>query len=192
MFATTPLELVANISFAISVWLAARNSPHTWWVGLLGCGLFAWLFFSSQLYADVTLQLFFIVTSLLGWWQWLRGHAGSALPVRRSKPQFIALRVALALLVALAYGTLLHYFTNAYAPYIDSLVLTFSVLAQLLLVQRRIENWPCWLVVNSISIPLYLSRGLTLTAIFYLLYWCNVLYGLYCWRRELQCVNVRS
>ncbi len=95
------------------------------------------------------------------------------------------MRIGLAIAVAVVYGSLLYRFTDAFAPYIDSLVLTFSVLAQLLMMRRRIENWFAWLIVNSIAVPLYISRELYLTAFFYGIYWCNVLYGLSYWRKEL-------
>lgn len=180
------LELVADLVNLIAVLLAARNSVHTWSSGILGCVLFGWLFFESQLYADVTLQGFFIVTSALGWWAWLRGNAGTQLPVSRTAPGTLAWMAALAVVVALAYGALLHHFTDAYAPLVDSLVLTFSVLAQLLLMRRRLENWYAWLLVNTLAVPLYASRELYLTAGLYTLFWCNAWYGLYCWRRELR------
>ncbi|MFV0887657.1 nicotinamide riboside transporter PnuC [Metapseudomonas otitidis] len=180
------LELVADLVNLIAVLLAARNSVHTWSSGILGCVLFGWLFFESQLYADVTLQGFFIVTSVLGWWAWLRGNAGTQLPVSRTAPGTLAWMAALAVVVALAYGALLHHFTDAYAPLVDSLVLTFSVLAQLLLMRRRLENWYAWLLVNTLAVPLYASRELYLTAGLYTLFWCNAWYGLYRWRRELR------
>lgn len=185
ILAASPLECLANTVYAVSVWLAARNNVHTWWTGIIGCVLFGLLFYLSQLYADVTLQVFFIATSVVGWWQWLRGNRGSAIKVQRSTASFLLVRVALALAVAAAYGSLLYRFTDAFAPYIDSLVLTFSVLAQLMLMQRRIENWAGWFIVNSIAIPLYLSRELYVTAFFYGIYWCNVLYGFSYWRKEL-------
>lgn len=181
----SPLELIANVVYAVSVWFAARNNVHTWWIGIVGCVLFGILFFHFQLYADVTLQVFFIGTSCLGWLQWIRGNEGRELKVQRSTPSYIAVRIGLAILVAAIYGSLLYKFTDAFAPYIDSLVLTFSVLAQLLMMQRRIENWIAWLVVNSIAIPLYFSRELYLTAFFYGIYFCNVLYGLSNWRKSL-------
>lgn len=180
------LELVADLVNLIAVLLAARNSVHTWSSGILGCVLFGWLFFESQLYADVTLQGFFIVTSALGWWAWLRGNAGTQLPVSRTVPGTLAWMAALAVVVALAYGALLHHFTDAYAPLVDSLVLTFSVLAQLLLMRRRLENWYAWLLVNTLAVPLYASCELYLTAGLYTLFWCNAWYGLYRWRRELR------
>ncbi|XZG69164.1 nicotinamide riboside transporter PnuC [Chitinibacteraceae bacterium HSL-7] len=181
----TPLELAANSAYACSVWLAARNSAHTWWTGILGCALFGWLFYHYQLYADVTLQLFFILTCVLGSWQWLRGAQGQPLPVMRSSPGFVGWRVLAAVVVALGYGWILHRYTQAYAPFIDSLVLTFSVLAQFLMMQRRIEHWYAWLIVNTVAVPLYLSRGLDVTAFFYAVYWCNVVYGVMRWRRVL-------
>ncbi|WP_165676548.1 nicotinamide riboside transporter PnuC [Metapseudomonas otitidis] len=180
------LELVADLVNLIAVLLAARNSVHTWSTGILGCVLFGWLFFESQLYADVTLQGFFIITSALGWWAWLHGNAGTQLPVSRTAPASLLRMAALAVVVALAYGALLHHFTDAYAPLVDSLVLTFSVLAQLLLMRRRLENWYAWLLVNTLAVPLFASRELYLTAGLYTLFWCNAWYGLYRWRRELR------
>ena len=47
---------------------------HTWWSGIIGCALFAWVFYEARLYADVTLQGFFILTSIYGWWKWLHEH----------------------------------------------------------------------------------------------------------------------
>lgn len=68
----TALEIAANAVTAVSIWLAARNSRHTWTTGIVGCILFAVQFYRVQLYADVTLQVFFIATSLVGWWHWRR------------------------------------------------------------------------------------------------------------------------
>ena len=69
------------------------------------------------------------------------------------------------------------------SPIPDSLVLTFSVLGQLLLVRRQYESWWCWLLVNTIAVPLYASRGLWLTAALYVLFWINGIVALRSWRR---------
>ena len=75
------LEFAANLVNLVAVLLAARNSVHTWSSGILGCLLFGWLFYESQLYAEVTLQGFFVITSAIGWWAWLRGSDGAQLAV---------------------------------------------------------------------------------------------------------------
>jgi nicotinamide mononucleotide transporter len=89
-------------------------------------------------------------------------------------------------LVAAGYGWLLHRFTDAYAPFADSAVLAFSVLAQLLLMRRSYEAWWFWLLVNTISIPLFLARGLTLTALLFSAFWVNAAVALVRWRRLLE------
>jgi nicotinamide mononucleotide transporter len=178
------LEWAAMALTALSVWLAARQNRITWPVGIVGCVLYAVLFHQTQLYADATLQLFFIATGVIGWRQW-KAQPPGCLPGRRpamTMPSRLGL-LAVGGAVTLAYGSLLHHFTNAFAPFWDSAVLAFSVIAQVLLMQGRRETWPCWLVVNTLSVPLYLSRGLDVTAALYAVFWFNAWYGWWRWSR---------
>jgi len=178
-----PLELAANALITLSIVLAGRNSIHTWWTGIAGCALFAVLFAQTRLYADVLLQIFFIFTSISGWWCWLRRRGGSVLPIGRIRALTFAWIMPAAVALTLGYGMLLHRFTNAYAPFVDSAVLVLSVIAQLLLMQRRIDTWPFWLLTNTIAVPLYASRSLYLTAVLYTFYWVNALIAWRHWRR---------
>lgn len=187
-----PLEIVANLVNAVSIVLAGRNSVQTWWTGIVGCLLFGWLFFEAKLYADVTLQVFFIATSIVGWRAWLAGSSGDALPIRRTPVSTFAAMVAAAILVALGYGWLLHRFTDAWSPFVDSLVLTSSVVAQLLLMFRRFETWPCWLFVNTLAVPLFWQRGLHLTSVLYAGFWLNALVSIVHWRRLLAAQASRA
>lgn len=178
------LEWSATATTALSVWLAARRHIATWPIGIVGCALFAALFGASQLYADATLQVFFIATSAMGWWQWHRAiqPKNSLAPAPMRLSAWILLLVA-GVIVTLAYGSLLVHWTDAFAPFWDSAVLTTSVVAQVLLMQGRRETWPVWIVVNTLSVPLYLSRGLDVTAGLYALFWLNAWHGWWHWRR---------
>jgi len=180
---TNGWELAANAVNAASIILATLNSRHTWWTGIVGCLLFGWLFLSTQLYADATLQLFFIVTSAIGWWNWSRGDAGEELPVRRSPPRMLVACAIAAVAVSIGYGWLLHALTDAFAPFADASVLALSVWAQLLLMGRRYETWWCWLAANTISVPLFLARGLNITALLYAAFWINAIVGVVRWKR---------
>ena len=178
-----PVEIAANAFNAASIFFAGRNSLHVWWTTIVGCVLFAYLFFGSQLYADVTLQGFFITSALVGWWRWLHGEQGKELPVRHSPPSVVIAAAFAGAVVAGGYGWLLYRFTDAYAPFVDSIVLAFSILGQLLMIDRRVESWWCWLLVNTIAVPLYASRGLYLTAVLYVAFWVNAIVSLIHWRR---------
>jgi len=190
----TPLEIAANACVAVSIFLAGRNSIHTWWTGIAGCTLFGLLFAEHRLYADVLLQVFFVGTSVLGWWRWARGKAGAPLPVTHARPRTLAWMVPAGVAASAAYGALLFYSTDAYAPFVDSAVLVFSVIAQLLMMGRRIESWPVWLLVNTIAVPLYASRGLYLTALLYAAFWVNAIVSWLWWRKlaRQQAANGRA
>lgn len=177
------IEIAASAFNAASVFLAGRNSIHMWWTTILNCALFAYVFFQAKLYADVTLQVFFITTGVIGWWRWVRGTQGADLPVRHSPRSLVVWSVLAGIAVTLAYGWLLYRFTDAYAPFVDSLVLAFSVVGQLLLIDRRVETWWCWLLVNTIAVPLYASRGLYVTAVLYAAFWVNAIVALRHWRK---------
>lgn len=185
MWTPTALEWTANGATAVSVGLAARRNIWTWPLGILGCVLYAWLFVDSRLYADAILQVFFIVTSGMGRRLWaMSGSHGPALIdsvgfPRMSTPALLGIGV----LVTALYGQLLKHLTDAYAPFWDSAVMASSVVAQILLMQGRQHTWPAWLLVNSLSVPLYISRDLYVTAGLYAAFWVNAWYGWWRWRR---------
>jgi nicotinamide mononucleotide transporter len=177
------LEVAANGTNAGSILLATANSRLTWPVGIVGCTLFLWLFALNQLYADALLQVFFIATSVIGWRAWQGNSTRAALPVQRTPAASLVPYVLLAALVGACYAAMLQAYTDAYAPWADSAVLVSSVLAQLLLMHRRLEAWPCWLLVNSIAVPLFWSRGLHMTSVLYACFWVNAVVGYLHWRR---------
>jgi nicotinamide mononucleotide transporter len=178
-----PLELAANGFVAASILLAGRNNVHTWWTGIVGCTLFGVLFARNRLYADVALQVFFVATSAVGWWKWMRGDHGDPLPITHASAANLMWTVPLGIVATATYGALLHFTTNAYAPFLDSAVLVFSIIGQVLMMQRRVENWAFWLLVNSIAAPLYLSRDLVLTAVLYAGFWINAVVSWRSWYR---------
>jgi nicotinamide mononucleotide transporter len=183
---TSSLEIAANVTMTISILLAGRNSLHTWWTGIVGCILFLLLFYRHQLYADAALQLFFIGTSLVGWWQWQGGQQRPPLEVSSAPLANFAWMIVAGLAASVLYGSMLHAYTDAYAPFADSAVLSLSVIAQLLLMMRRVETWFFWLLVNSIAVPLFASRGLHVTALLYGVYWINAAFSFWWWSRLLR------
>lgn len=195
-FTWTPLELAGNFFIVACIFLAGRNSIHTWWTGLVGCTLFGIMFFNVQLYADATLQVFFFITGLIGWYNWTNfSYAKRGMqpekerPIEKATPKYMGVAISVAVLTALAYGALLHSFTDAYAPWIDSAVLTFSVVAQLLLMRRAIQNWQVWVLVNTLSVPLFWSRELYLTSVLYGAFWINAVYSYFHWKKLMKAEN---
>ena len=132
-----PLEISSNIVNLISVFFANRNSVHTWWTGIIGSILFGILFYDVKLYADVTLQVFFIITGVWGWWNWVHGETkDEELKITRISLLKLLLFTLISIAVTFGYGYLLFHLTDASYPFTDSIILVFSVLAQFLLMER--------------------------------------------------------
>jgi nicotinamide mononucleotide transporter len=182
---TSSLEWACNITALASIILAARNNVLTWSIGIVSCALFTVLFIDAKLYAEALLQVFFILTSAWGWWHW---------SVQQRKPAAPISTLSLStgsfwLLVALAGGALyawgLQRWTDAASPWLDSQVLSLSMLAQWWLMRRNIYSWWVWLTVNTISVPLYISRELYVSAMFYALYWLLAVFAYLHWLKHL-------
>lgn len=188
------LEWSANLTTALCIFLAGRNNIHTWWTGIVSCVLFGVLFYQGQLYADVTLQVFFIATGIIGWINWSNTQkasliCGEKLVVEDRPAVLITLATNRTMIgwtlgaagVYVGYSALLSHYTNAFLPWVDSMVMVLSIVGQFLLMRRQIQTWPVWVLVNIISVPLYFTKGLYLTSGLYALFLVNALYSWYHW-----------
>jgi nicotinamide mononucleotide transporter len=180
------LEIIANIFNLICVFLAARNQVTTWPTGIVASILFGWMFFDVKLYADVSLQIFFILTSLYGWWSWKKNSNQKELAITKVQAPLLLKLGGLGVLTTISYGTLLHATTDASFPFIDSIVLMFSVIAQFLLMKRKLENWIFWIIVNTVAVPLYAAKELYLTSFIYAIFWVNAIMGYRKWLSILK------
>ncbi len=180
----TPLEVAGNGFTLASVYFARRNSVHTWWTGMVGVTLYGILFFGTKLYADVVLQVFFFGTCVVGWWQWRHGGTGGGeLPVTTLRPAQRWVAAAAVLGAALFFGTVFTHFTDAALPYADSYILGGSVVAQLLMMRRKMDHWPIWITVDVVAVTVYALKGLYLTSAIYAVLLVLCVQGIVEWRR---------
>ena len=176
------LEIIATILGLANIILLVRRSIWNYAFGLAMVALYAHIFFREKLYSDALLQLFFFVIQLYGWWAWWRAGGGEHKVdvVRLTGPARVAW-IAMIALLSLAWGTMMHVYTDASFPWWDATVAVSSIAAQILLARRCIENWVLWIAVDAGAIPLYLIKGLSFTAGLYLAFLLLCVLGLYEW-----------
>jgi nicotinamide mononucleotide transporter len=188
---TDPLEVAGVLTGIVCVWLAARNSIWNFPIGIVSCGLYIVVFGRVQLYSDAGLQLAFIALAIYGWWEWLRGNAAGhperpMLPISStSRRQWLALGGS-SVLYALGAGYLLATHTDAALPYWDSTTTAISLVAQLLLSRRKLENWLLWIGVDVAYVGMYWYRHLYLTSVLYAVFLAIAAYGYWQWRQEYR------
>lgn len=178
------LEIAANVALIASVYLARRNSVHTWWTGMVAVSLFAVLFTEARLYADVVLQAFFFGTCVVGWWTWRFGGEGrTELPISALTPRQRGAALAAVALAVVFFGTVFDRFTDAALPYPDSFILGGSVVAQVLMMRRVIDHWALWIAVDVVAVVVYGTKELYLTAGVYAVLLALCVQGVVEWRR---------
>jgi len=184
---TTPLEL---ISFALSVavvWLNIRQNHWAWLFAIVSSATYGVVFYGARLYGDMALQLVFITVSIWGWYQWLRGddsHDQLPVTVLANKGRWLALAGWLAGFGVLAW--FLKSFTDTDVPHADGFLTAGSLVGQLLLSRKKLENWHVWIVVDILYVALYVHKGLMLTAVLYAMFVVMAAIGLVAWRRAMQ------
>jgi nicotinamide mononucleotide transporter len=185
--ATTLIEPAAFV-LALGYVLLSIRQVHWAWPLMIGSSvLYGLLFATARLYGQMALQAAFVAIALWGWWQWKYGLRGTA-PL---KVTVLSLPVRLALIVGCAVVTLgaafaLGRWTDAASPALDAFTTVGSLIAQTLTARKFTEAWPAWLLVNGVSLTLFVQQQLWLTALLYGLFVVLSVVGWHAWLRDAQ------
>jgi nicotinamide mononucleotide transporter len=185
---TTWLEIAAVVLSLAMVGCTIREIHWGWPLAIVSSLMYFGLFWHSRLYGDAALQIFFAVVALWGWFQWLRGVRadGTQLRVTRLSSRGVLLSVAACALLWPVTGLFLKTFTDTDVPWWDAFPTAVSVVGQVLLGRKFIENWAAWILVNVVSVGLFAYKGLWLTMALYAVFiWLSVI-GWRVWRKSLS------
>ena len=180
----TLIEIAAVLLGIANIVLIIRRSVWNYPFALAMVTLYFFIFRDLKLYSDAGLQIFFFAVNIYGWWSWNRNRAdaGEVVVERLGKAGLYAWLCGSTMAIAL-WGTFMAQMTDATLPYWDASVAMLSVAGQILMTRRYLENWWWWIVVNLVSIPLYIAKGIYLTAGLYVIFLGLASAGLVEWQR---------
>jgi nicotinamide mononucleotide transporter len=182
--AVNTIEALAAALVVVNVALVAGRNVWNYPVALLAVAIYGWVFAGARLYSDALLQGFFFAANLYGWANWSRSRADAGeVVVLTLDPAMRAAWLIGGAGVCLAWGTLMHRYTDASYPWWDASIAIASVTAQVMQARRAIESWWVWIAVDVASVPLYAAKGLWFTAALYVVLLGLAIYGLVDWRR---------
>ena len=183
----TILEWTGVIFGFICVYLNAIENIWGWPTGLVSVGIYIFIFLDAKLYADFALQIFFLISGIYGWYYWLYGgKEKDDLPITSSSIKDWGLYVIIGIAGLLLIGYLFDTFTDASLAYWDAYTTSFSLVAQVLMARKKIENWLIWIGVDIIAIGIYYYKDLTPTAILYTGYLVLATIGYLNWRKKMK------
>jgi nicotinamide mononucleotide transporter len=181
------LEALAALFGVVSVYLSVRQNIWSWPTAIVNVALYTVVFYQSRLYADMGLQVIYVVLSLYGWYQWLYGGKNrTELQVSRTPRRVAFLLIVIGVAAAGSLGSLLHRTTNAALPYLDSATTATSLVAQWMMTRKLLENWLVWVAVDVVYIGMFIYKSLYITAGLYLVFLILSATGYFRWRRSLE------
>jgi nicotinamide mononucleotide transporter len=195
------IEVFGAVTGILYVFLEIRQTIWLWPVGIITSAVYIWVFFTSKLYADMSLQGYYLIISLLGWYWWAgreKGRRGEGEKGRGDKENGGSLKVTrldlrtgviLSMVFLLLFALLLLLlgsFTDSPVPGWDSFITSLSIIATWMLARKIYEHWFLWIVVNTAATLLFSTRGLYPTVILYIVYGTMSFAGLKAWKKTLS------
>ena len=183
----SPLEIIAALVGALSVWLSVRQNIWSWPTAIVNVVLYALVFYEAKLYADMGLQVVYAILSIYGWYEWLYGGAGrTELRVTRTAPRLGLLLALIAAAGSVVLGLFLHHETDAALPFMDSFLSSTSLVAQWMMTKKLLENWAVWIGVDVLYVGMFIFKGLFLTSALYAVFLALAIKGFIDWRRSMS------
>lgn len=180
-------ELIAAILGLIAIRLQIFQNIWYWLVSIIMVIMYIYIYHREKLYADMSLQVFYLGISIYGWYNWLFGsREKNSLPVSRLgiSGLVVAILVAIALFFMIAY--ILINFSDSDIPWWDSFTTSLSFVAAWMLAKKQIENWIIWIIVDAVSIGIYIYKELYPTTVLFAVLTILAFVGYREWNKELK------
>ena len=187
------IEIIGAVTGFVCVYLNVKENILAFPVAIITCAFYVIFYYYTKFYADMGLNVVFIMLSLAGWYQWLYGGENkTVLKISlASKKEIFILIVIGAAFTIIAYYYFSTY-TDATFPLFDSFNTAFSLVAQYLANKKKLESWFFWILVDLIYVPMFFIRGNYPTASLYTLYLILATLGYFAWKKTLHNSQVEN
>lgn len=187
------IELIGTVFGLLAVYWASRENIWTWPASVINVAAFFVLFYQVNLYSDMFLQVYFLIVTVFGWYNWSK--PSEEIPITKMSEEEILIMV-----ISLIIGTVtIGYFMSgihetfptafpepAAYPYPDAFTTTASIIAMILLSQKKIENWLLWIAVDVIAVILYMWKGIIFVSVEYAIFLVICIFGYINWKKKMD------
>ncbi|QQQ28502.1 nicotinamide riboside transporter PnuC [Chryseobacterium indoltheticum] len=189
---TTWQEWLGVFFSVFQVLLARKNNSNNYLFGIAGISLTLYVMIQSKLYAEFTLNLYYLVMSIYGWLYWKFGKRKSETTISETTNNEKLITVGIVLGTFGVFYFFLTNFTDSDVPILDSLVSAFAWAGMWLMARRKIENWVLLNISNIIAIPLLIHKGLYLYAVLTAFLFIVAISGYLEWRKIIKTKSVAA
>jgi nicotinamide mononucleotide transporter len=182
------IEILATITGLIYLVYSVRGDVFLWFFGIITSALYVYVFFGAKIYADMSINIYYVFISIYGWHHWIKGRKGNQkeLPVSHITRKQIVSLSAVTLIIFIFIAFILNNFTDSDIAVFDAITTSASITATWMLARKILEHWLVWIVVDALSIVLYIYKGLFPTVILFVFYTTLAILGYIEWRKKWE------
>ena len=191
---TNWVEIAGTILGILYVFLSIKQNILTWLLGLLTSVLYIYVFFNAKFYADMSLQVYYVWVSIYGWILWSKGekkeHSDTHLKVSKTSTKQYLVLGAISAILWIGIYFILKYLTDSPLPVGDAFTTALSIVATWMLAKKLIEHWILWVIIDFVSLLLYVYKELYPTAIMFVIYVGAAIWGYIEWKKDYRKLNL--
>lgn len=191
---TGALEFIAVISGIVSVYYSRKENILVYPTGLLNTTFYIYLSFKGSLFGEATVNLYYTIMSIYGWYLWTRKNQQKEHVVQitfSNQKDWIQEISFFALFYLVIFGALSYLkreFAPGVIPWADALASASAFTAMWLMARKKVNSWPWWVITNIVSIPLYFVKDYVFTSVYYLVLLVMAFMGWVEWRRRAKAI----
>lgn len=191
---TTWLEFIAVFAGIASVWYSKKENLLVYPVGLINTIIYVYLSFSAKLFGEATVNLYYTIMSIYGWWIWVKkDNQEQNLQISYSDKKEWFIQIGFFAICYIVIFFSLDYLKKAFAPgaipWADAFASAAAFTGMWLMTRKKMENWFWWIVTNISCIPLYFVKGYIFTSVYYFVLLVLAIWGWLEWKQKIDNKN---
>ncbi|MBR4119792.1 MAG: nicotinamide mononucleotide transporter [Bacteroidales bacterium] len=189
------IEILGTIIGLIYLWLEYKANIYLWVVSIIMPAIYTYIFYNAGLYADFAINIYYLLIAIYGWFAWKYNIKLFKTSSRKERVEELKISslpkklwfklIAVYLILQFLITWVLITYTNSNVPWLDSFTTSVSIIAMWMLARKYVEQWLVWIVVDVVSVGLYIYKDLYYTSALYALYAVIAIFGYIKWKKMM-------
>ena len=185
-------EVVAVVLAIAYLLLAMRQNIWCWVAAFFSTLIYSVLFWDVALLMESALNVYYLIMAVYGWYCWRHGKNSDTLQVS-SWGMMTHVKIIIILAGISAFlGYMMSTYTHADFAYVDATTTVFAVFTTYMVAQKVLENWLYWIVIDTVSIYLYINKEFYLTSMLFVAYCVLAMIGYRQWKVDYETRNAAT
>lgn len=182
------VEVVGAIIGLLYLYFEYKANIWMWLTGIAMSSFYTYVYIHATFYAFACINIYYIIAGVYGWMKWLKSSKNEhsemvSIELRHTPTRLFVPLVTSSAGAFILIAYLLGKFTDSHVVYGDTFITTFSIIAMWMLAQRYVEQWLLLIVVNIVSIYIYINQNLYPTSFMYMIYSIVSVFGYIRWKK---------